>query len=207
MPRSTLIGFLLALAMPFGSPGAAIAEDHPAPQETVALAQSSSVGVRRSGDHWDLGVRGPAGARYRIQIDGKPLPDIAANRYRAVHLSRGVHKIEIGTPIPRQMLIRETGKASPTLAPARLYTLSVPTPQVRRPAPTIKVAQGDVVHLEWTSVMPAEIHFHGYDIEGRVGPGVPLTMIFEANLAGRFGVETHGGGNHPPFAFIEVYPR
>jgi FtsP/CotA-like multicopper oxidase with cupredoxin domain len=79
---------------------------------------------------------------------------------------------------------------------------------------TLRVKQGDVVEMHWTSERPVHLHLHGYDIELRVKPGEPAVMAFKAAEAGRFGVTTvredsgnarshqHGGR----VMYLEVYP-
>jgi hypothetical protein len=78
----------------------------------------------------------------------------------------------------------------------------------------IRVKQGDVVRLRWTSDRPIVLHLHGYDIERTVAPGEVAEMAFTANATGRFPVEEHKPANHAgrahedqPLLRIEVYPR
>jgi hypothetical protein len=77
----------------------------------------------------------------------------------------------------------------------------------------IRVKQGDVVRLRWSSDRPIVLHLHGYDIETKVEPGAAAEMSFNARATGRFSVEEHkpkGGGGHTheaPIVTIEVYPR
>lgn len=79
----------------------------------------------------------------------------------------------------------------------------------------IRVTEGDVVKLRWTSDQPLVLHLHGYDIEKRIVPGAVTELAFTADATGRFPIHIHeqgaGGGGHAhedlPFATIEVYPR
>jgi hypothetical protein len=78
----------------------------------------------------------------------------------------------------------------------------------------IRVKQGDLVKLRWTSDRPITLHLHGYDIERTIVPGSVAEMAFTANATGRFPVEehkpdAHGGHAHgeAPLVRIEVYPR
>jgi hypothetical protein len=79
----------------------------------------------------------------------------------------------------------------------------------------IRVAEGDVVKLRWTSDQPFVLHLHGYDIEKRVAPGAVTEFAFTAYATGRFPIHIHeqgasaGGHAHEdlPLATIEVYPR
>jgi hypothetical protein len=79
----------------------------------------------------------------------------------------------------------------------------------------IRVTEGDVVKLRWTSDRPLVLHLHGYDIEKRVAPGAVSELVFTAYATGRFPIHLHeqgtGAGGHAhedlPLAIIEVYPR
>ena len=79
----------------------------------------------------------------------------------------------------------------------------------------IRVTEGDVVKLRWTSDRPVVLHLHGYEIEKRVVPGAVTELAFTADANGRFPVHIHqqgtGGGGHVhedlPLAIVEVYPR
>ena len=77
----------------------------------------------------------------------------------------------------------------------------------------IRVKQGDVVKLRWSSDRPIALHLHGYDIERKVEPGVAAEMTFTARATGRFPVAEHqarSGGSHThgaPIVQVEVLPR
>jgi hypothetical protein len=77
----------------------------------------------------------------------------------------------------------------------------------------IRVRQGDVVNLRWSSDRPVALHLHGYDIEQKVQPGAVAQMTFTARATGRFSVQEHkpqssGGHSHgSPIVQIEVLPR
>ena len=77
----------------------------------------------------------------------------------------------------------------------------------------IRVKQGDVVKLRWSSDRPIALHLHGYDIERKVEPGVVAEMTFTARATGRFPVAEHqapSGGSHThgaPIVQVEVLPR
>jgi hypothetical protein len=80
---------------------------------------------------------------------------------------------------------------------------------------TIRVKQGDVVKLRFTTDQRQTLHLHGYDIELRIEPGVGGELTFTARATGRFPLQVHGpaerSGSHaheePPLATIEVYPQ
>ena len=77
----------------------------------------------------------------------------------------------------------------------------------------IRIKQGDVVKLRWSSDRPITLHLHGYDIETNVEPNRVAEMTFAARAAGRFSVEEHkpqSSGSHmhgAPLVWIEVHPR
>jgi hypothetical protein len=79
----------------------------------------------------------------------------------------------------------------------------------------IRVTEGDVVKLRWTSDQSLVLHLHGYDIEKRIAPGAVTELAFTAYATGRFAIHLHqqgaGAGGHAhedlPLATIEVYPR
>jgi heme/copper-type cytochrome/quinol oxidase subunit 2 len=77
----------------------------------------------------------------------------------------------------------------------------------------IRVKQGDIVKLRWSSDRSIALHLHGYDIERKVEPGAVAEMTFTARATGRFSVQEHqsrSGGDHTHGAFIvqvEVLPR
>jgi len=77
----------------------------------------------------------------------------------------------------------------------------------------IRVKQGDVVRLRWSTDRSIILHLHGYDIERKIEPGSIGVMEFAAQATGRFPVEVHrpsegGGHSHgeAPLVRIEVYP-
>jgi hypothetical protein len=93
------------------------------------------------------------------------------------------------------------------------FELRIERGQVPAAMRRIRVGQGDVVRLRWTSDRPLALHLHGYDIETKVEPGKAAVMSFTARATGRFSVEEHrpqGSGGHAhgaPLVRIEVYPR
>jgi len=55
----------------------------------------------------------------------------------------------------------------------------------------VQVAKGTSVSLVVTSDVADEVHLHGYDIEKELTPGTPVTLQFDATIAGVFEVELH----------------
>lgn len=78
----------------------------------------------------------------------------------------------------------------------------------------IRVKQGDIVKLRWTTDQSLVLHLHGYDIEKRIAPGAAVEFTFTAHATGRFPVHVHAQGEHrghaheeAPLVNVEVYPR
>ena len=77
----------------------------------------------------------------------------------------------------------------------------------------IRVKQGDVVKLRWSTDRTTILHLHGYDIEMKVEPGAMAEMSFTARATGRFPVSVHkpkqgsGHTHDPPLVHVEVHPR
>ena len=70
----------------------------------------------------------------------------------------------------------------------------------------LEAKQDDKITIELTSDELVNYHLHGYDLEGDVGPDMPVTMEFDAYATGSFpftihipsadgseGGHTHGG--------------
>lgn len=56
---------------------------------------------------------------------------------------------------------------------------------------TIEVGTGETIRFLVSSDVADEIHFHGYDLEKKVGPGKPARFEVKAKLEGIFEVESH----------------
>ena len=93
------------------------------------------------------------------------------------------------------------------------FDLKVERGRVTSNMQLIRVRQGDVVRLRWSTDRALDLHLHGYDIEQKIMPGSVAEMIFTARATGRFPVAVHtpkrgGGHSHgAPLVQIEVYPR
>ena len=68
----------------------------------------------------------------------------------------------------------------------------------------ISVKKGDTIRLKVTSDETSEIHVHGFDLEKEAGPGQPASFTFDADIEGRFEVESHVG--NVQIAEISVNP-
>jgi hypothetical protein len=93
------------------------------------------------------------------------------------------------------------------------FDLSIERGQVPARMRLVRVKQGDVVKLRWSSDRPIALHLHGYDVEQKVEPGAVAEMTFTARATGRFSVQEHkphasGGHSHgSTIVQIEVLPR
>ena len=93
------------------------------------------------------------------------------------------------------------------------FDLHIERGRVAENMSVIRVKQGDVVRLRWSTDRSIILHLHGYDIERKIEPGAIGVMEFAAHATGRFPVEVHGspgpsGHSHgeAPIVRIEVYP-
>ena len=79
----------------------------------------------------------------------------------------------------------------------------------------LRVKQGDLVKLRWTTDESMVLHPHGYDIEKKVKPGAATEFAFKAHATGRFPINVHDPGEHAhgqshdesTLVYVEVYPR
>lgn len=93
-------------------------------------------------------------------------------------------------------------EVAPEPAPRR-FSLAVPA------APgtdgVLRVQQGESVELIVTSAEDDELHLHGYDLALKLRAGMPATLTFTAEHAGRFEIELHH--RHAEIGALEVSPR
>ena len=93
----------------------------------------------------------------------------------------------------------------------RVIEVRIENRQVVDPEEAIRITQGEVVELLWTSDEAVALHLHGYDVELRVRAGEPAAMRIEAFAAGRFPITSHGWGDgghgHQALTYFEVYPE
>jgi hypothetical protein len=72
----------------------------------------------------------------------------------------------------------------------------------------VRVKQGDVVHLRWSSDQAGVLHIHGYEIERQLEPGRMTEVTITARATGRFPIHLHGKAHdETTLAYLEVYPR
>jgi len=75
----------------------------------------------------------------------------------------------------------------------------------------IRVTQGQIVEMTWTTDEKTQVHIHGYEIHIPTSPDTPAKVTFEAHATGRFPVTSHGYGDeyglmHQMLLYFEVYP-
>jgi FtsP/CotA-like multicopper oxidase with cupredoxin domain len=161
-----------------------------------------------------------------LYIDGKKTTRIYAPRYELKPLTPSVHEIEVRLDTNNRMAYAADGKpvaARFVVLVSKSYhrskdgqlqhvDLAIEHGKVNVKDQTIRVGQGDVVELRWSSDVKHILHLHGYDIEAEVRPGSPVTMRFVAFATGRFPVEIHGdshGSSHGEavLLYLEVRPK
>ncbi len=122
----------------------------------------------------------------------------------------GLACLAMGVLLPAAL----TGGAVAQESPPRVIDVRIENREVVAPQEAIRITQGDVIELHWSSDEAVALHLHGYDIELRVGPEEPAAMTIEAFAAGRFPITGHGwgggggsGGSHDALTYLEVYPE
>jgi hypothetical protein len=92
----------------------------------------------------------------------------------------------------------------------RVIEVRIEDRKVVAPSEVIRLTEGDVIELRWTSDEPVKLHLHGYDLKIDVRPDEPAMMVVDAYAAGRFPITSHGWGegSHGDTAltYLEVYP-
>lgn len=160
-----------------------------------------------------------------LYVDGKKIGRVYAPRYELKPLAAGVHEIEVGlysnnhmaysvggNPVSQRFVVLVTKSRRSKDSQLHRVDLDIEHGKVNIKNKTIRVAQGDVVELRWSSDKNQTLHLHGYDIEAKVRLNSPVVMRFDAFATGRFPLEIHGDnqGGAPVGAvliYLEVHPR
>ncbi len=95
--------------------------------------------------------------------------------------------------------------------PQRAIDVRIKDRKVVEPDEAIRITEGELVELRWTSDEAVELHIHGYNVHVSVEPDEVARMVIEAHATGRFPITSHGwergGGDHGALTYLEVYPR
>jgi hypothetical protein len=164
--------------------------------------------------------------RAMIALDrNKPTP-VTSPTYHLDALPAGIHQLDVGLytddgklyardgqPVAERIFIR-SGKTKPAAtAPADPTTVDFAVANNKATATggtlnagTIRFQQGDLIRLRWTTDEAMVLHLHGYNIEGDIAAGEPTSMVFDADVAGRFPTERHGT-KPVTLVYVEVYPK
>lgn len=90
----------------------------------------------------------------------------------------------------------------------RNYTLAVRGLRVVSGPTVLAAVQGDPVTISVTSDRPGMVYIHGYEQMVDLAPDQPVSLSFQAEHAGRFGLHIHATDNtHTEVAALEVQPR
>lgn len=169
-----------------------------------AAAWAQSIDIRRAATGgWDVQFAGA------LSLDGRKIADGSGTHFNP--LAPGVHKLEAAG---QRVLLREPKSklaAAPPLVPKTIDIAiadnkAAVSGTAVLPNTTVRVTQGELVRLNFTADAAMTVHFHGYDIEAALAPDAPASLVFDAELAGRFPVEKHGG-REVRLLFVEVYPK
>lgn len=112
------------------------------------------------------------------------------------------------------LLVAASG-TSLAMAEELTFDLKIDNGRVPDNMQLIRVKEGDVVKLRWTTDQPVVLHLHGYDIEKPIAPGAVTELTFTAYATGRFPLHVHAHGERvesnahqeAPLIHVEVYPR
>ena len=82
-----------------------------------------------------------------------------------------------------------TSCGAPKDVPPQTFELSVTSPDA--PTQKVEVALGAELTLRITTPVDDAVHVHGYEIEKDLPAGQPTDIVFVANMAGSYEVESH----------------
>src|SRR5712691_904026 len=140
---------------------------------------------------------------------------IASRMFNQIPVDKGRGKRRVAPCSARwalALLLTAAGGAGAAAAELT-YDIKIERGRVLDTMRLIRVNEGDVVKLRWTSDQPVVLHLHGYDIEKRIAAGAVTELAFTAYATGRFPIHVHaqgagaGAGGHAhegaPLAIIE----
>jgi hypothetical protein len=165
-----------------------------------------------------------------LYIDGVKIGRVYGETHSLPALSSGAHDIFVelvtadhavysvaGAPVAARVVLRVGDRRDARHVPRRMRDFAVSVvggavPHEQRRPRTLRATLGETVRIQWQSDAAVNLHLHGYDLEAKVDPGVPVTMQFDADIAGRFSIASHGDGRrgghaHRGLLYLEVHPK
>jgi copper(I)-binding protein len=167
----------------------------------------------KAGEHFPLTLTFERAGQVEITV---PIADIAASSSDHGVEGHQLHEMDEAQAHEHSQTIEvtddgtATGAAVAQKAPQRVIEVRIENRKVVAPREAIRVTEGDLIELRWTSDEFVELHLHGYDLELHVRPGEPASMSIEAYATGRFPITSHGWGegghSHDALTYLEVHP-
>jgi copper transport protein len=163
-------------------------------------------------------VHVPGRGHAHLYVNGSYADEFITDTYHLAPMADGIYEINAGLYaldhrayvsegqlISSRTTVRIVAGAPIEAAAARRIEVDLTTLPTTDLVRTERVRLGETVALRWEAGEPLTLHLHGYDVEAAVSPASPLTMLFNANIPGRFAVETHLAEEVVVF-YLEVYP-
>jgi hypothetical protein len=189
----------------------------------AAEAPTLDVGFAPAGDGgWTIsltrGGTSASDAQVRIAVDSEEPQIATGDTYHLPPLADGVHEIKVhlytadgraylsgGSFVGRRLVVLQSG-GNASLASPTLFEGSIVGGKLAAGNATLTTRQGTATELRFTSDAELELHLHGYDIEAEIWDSDPVSLLFNANIPGRFPMESHGGAGEAVILYLEVYP-
>jgi hypothetical protein len=91
--------------------------------------------------------------------------------------------------------------------PDKVFELTIVRGTLGDGEQTVRVSEGEVVELRWSSDQALTLHVHGYDIEVPVVANAPTIMRVHSVKTGRFPILNHDGEPPNVLLHLEVLPK
>lgn len=195
----------------------------PAIAMTVASTADEGLDLRFDLRNFAYGLPGeaevhmPGRGHVHLYVNGRYVDQPEGDTYHLAPMPDGAYEIDValsaldhrsyvanGELIAARTAVR-VAAGSPIVAPTHVFDVDLPAVLSADQARTERVRVGDTVAINWRSEVPQVLHLHGYDIESSLSPSSPITMLFNANIPGRFPVESHDANATAVF-YLEVFP-
>jgi len=111
----------------------------------------------------------------------------------------------VAQPRPANAMSPEGLAAQYGPAAARDFEITIAQGRIASGGGALRVTQGAPVVIRVISDHADELHLHGYDLELALRSGVPGSLAFTADKAGRFELELHHA--HLELGALEVQPK